>query len=242
MKYKATFHTSTYEADFRNRLRLSSILNYMQEVAARNADQLGFGYQDFQHKGLFWVLSRVKILIHDIPLIGESITVETWPKNLSSLFALRDFNFYNDSGAPCGKATTAWIIMNQSTRRPLRPETLMRDTSWAEGVHAIQEVPGRLESPGNLQKVNDITAAYSDIDVNQHINNVKYVEYILDSFSQKELSDLEIHEFQINFLMEGLFGDHIIINKGLSGDATYFEGIKSDNSKVFQALIGPGSL
>ncbi len=237
MSYKASFLTSTYEADFRNRLRLTSVLNYMQEVAARNADQLGFGYHDFSGKGLYWVLSRTRILIDHYPEIGEEFVIETWPKGMHSIFANRDFRFYDQQGNITGRATTAWIIMNKNNHRPVRPESVMGNPSWVEAEQAVEEFPGRLEPMEVLHPAGGITAAYSDVDVNQHVNNVKYLEYILDSFRQEDFLSGDIIDFQINFLQELRYGESIHLKKGNQGHEHYVEGLSAAGEIVFQSRL-----
>lgn len=231
------FTTRTYETDFNNRLRISSVLNYMQEVAANNAEDLGFGFKKFTEQGIFWVLSRVHIEMKSYPVIGEPFIVETWPKSLVSPFALRDFLFYNEAGETIGKATTAWLIINRESLRPVRPEPVMEGIVRNENRHAIEEMPEKLQTPASMDLVGVVQAAYTDIDVNQHVNNVKYMEYVMNTYDESSLRNRMIKGLQINFLNECRFGEQIELFK--SGDthqnSDFFEGRKSNGNRVFQA-------
>lgn len=233
------FTTRTYETDFNNRLRISSVLNYMQEVAANNAEELGFGYTQFTEQGLFWVLSRVQIEMDAYPVIGEPLIVETWPKSLISPYALRDFLFYNEAGDTLGKATTAWLIINRESLRPVRPEPVMAGIPRNENRHAIEEMPEKLQTPASMDLVGVVQAAYSDIDVNQHVNNVKYMEYVMNTYDEPGLRNRMIKGLQINFLNECRFGEHIRLFKSCdpNQNQNFFEGRKSNGNRVFQAKL-----
>jgi acyl-ACP thioesterase len=231
------FSTRTYETDFNNRLRISSVLNYMQEVAANNAEDLGFGFKKFTEQGIFWVLSRVHIEMVSYPVIGEPFIVETWPKSLVSPFALRDFLFYNEAGVTIGKATTAWLIINRESMRPVRPEPVMEGIVRNENRHAIEEMPEKLQTPASMDLVGVVQAAYTDIDVNQHVNNVKYMEYVLNTYPESELRNRMITGLQINFLQECRFGESLEILRSDNPESKtdHFEGRKSNGNRVFQA-------
>ncbi len=94
--------------------------NFFQEMAYHHANQLGFGYDDLKEKQTFWVLSRMKIRIDQYPVWDDKVSVETWHRGMERLFGLRDFRVMDQSGKILGKATTAWLILDSQTRRPVR--------------------------------------------------------------------------------------------------------------------------
>ncbi|WP_432407588.1 acyl-[acyl-carrier-protein] thioesterase [Wukongibacter sp. M2B1] len=235
------FKIHTYDTDFNNNVKLSSILNFMQEVATNHANSLKIGLNELSQEGLFWVLSRVKIEMIDFPKIGDEIKIETWPKGIDKLFALRDFKIYNFKGEIIGKATTAWLIIDSEKMRPKRPKIFLERIRNFRDEHALLEVPGKILESQNKDLVLEKRAGYTDIDINKHMNNVKYVELVLDSFSEDTFNTKRIKEMQINFLSEVKFGDKIQILQGPFKDASnsfYIEGIKAHtNDRVFKSSI-----
>lgn len=233
------FKIRTYDSDFNNNVKLSSIFNFMQEVATNHADSLKIGLDELSQEGLFWVLSRVKIEMIDFPKLGDVIKVETWPKGIDKLFALRDFKIYNSENKVIGKATTAWLIIDSKKMRPKRPKIFLERVRNFKDEHALLETPGKILESDNKDIVLEKRAGYIDIDTNKHMNNVKYVELVLDSFSKDTFDKKQIKKMQINFLSEVKFGDEIEIFKGpFEGisDSFYIEGInKHTNNKVFKS-------
>ena len=51
---------------------------------------------------------------------------------------------------------------------------------------------------------------YSDLDINQHVNNVKFVEWIVESLPPGTLKALVASELEINFLAEAFHEDRIL--------------------------------
>ncbi|WP_432662918.1 thioesterase [Wukongibacter baidiensis] len=235
------FKIRTYDTDFNNKVKLSSIFNFMQEVATNHADSLSIGLDELSKEGLFWVLSRVKIEMIEFPKLGDKIKVETWPKGIDKLFALRDFKIYNSEDKVLGKATTAWLIIDSKKMRPKRPKIFLERVRNFKDEHALLEVPGKILESQSKDIVLNKRAGYMDIDINKHMNNVKYVELILDSFSKDTFNEKQIKEMQVNFLSEVKFGDEIEIFQGPYENINscfYIEGIhKHTNAKVFKSSV-----
>jgi acyl-ACP thioesterase len=51
---------------------------------------------------------------------------------------------------------------------------------------------------------------YSDLDINQHVNNVSYIEWALENIQSIEKNQRCLTELEINFLGEALLGDEVI--------------------------------
>jgi len=233
------FLVRAYETDASNRLKISSIFNFMQVAAGLNANELGFGYNQLTPKGYFWILSRVILDWKGEVKFDEEIIVETWPKGIDKLFALRDFKILTDQGNCIGKATTAWLMIDNHTRRPLALNSSMFNLPDTAVPPAINETPGKLLAPGPLISLGSRKAVYSDIDVNQHVNNAKYIEYIWDSLPDKYFSFPHCR-IQINFLKELKIGETFTIQMAVDenrDNVVYVEATKFPDNKLVQAQI-----
>jgi medium-chain acyl-[acyl-carrier-protein] hydrolase len=235
-----TFRVRSYEADNNNNLKISSVFNFMQVAAGLNADRLGFGYEQLTQKGYFWVLSRVILQWNGNVRFDEEIIIETFPKGVEKLFALRDFNIFSARGEKIGKATTAWLLMELETLRPL----LLRNDSFelpkADIEPAIIEVPGKIDEPEVKTFIDERKAVYSDIDVNQHVNNAKYLEYVFDALNADLRSQLQSFRIQINYLREIKLGETFKMYYGTTkgqDNRHYLEALNENGQKIFQCSI-----
>ena len=243
--WKECYKLRTFDVDLTNHVKISSIFNFMQESAANSADSLGFGYDQLIDEQLFWVLSRAKIEFNTLPSLGDEIRIETWPRGLDKIFALRDFLIYDGNNALIGKATTSWLMIDGKTKRPVRSDTLAHRLPLTETTNAIDEVCGKIETATETLLIHEVKVGYTDIDINQHLNNVRYVEYILNCFPADVYRDNHINRLQINFLSESRYDDQIRLYKAKTGEEDsvyYIEGLNQNDQKVFQSSIEWDSL
>jgi medium-chain acyl-[acyl-carrier-protein] hydrolase len=238
--WKECYKLRTFDVDLTNHVKISSIFNFMQESAANSADSLGFGYDQLIDDQLFWVLSRAKIEIISLPSLGDEIRIETWPRGLNKIFALRDFLIYDGNNQLIAKATTSWLMIDGKTKRPVRNDLLAKHLPNIEATNAIDEVCEKIETTTNPEFIGEVKVGYTDIDINQHLNNVRYIEYILNCFPIDIFKNNSINKLQVNFLSESRFEDQIRLYKAQTADKPtlfYIDGTNQNNQKVFQASI-----
>lgn len=238
-------HTiTTYDVDCTNRVRASVLFSFMQEAASNSANSLGWGFDDLRKEGLFWVLSRARLIINRDLRVGEELILETWPKKVDGIFAIRDFRMFDAQQNAIGTATTCWLMINSSSMRPLKSSDLRKRLPYHDSDSAIEEVPGKIAEPGNKVMVYEKKMRYTDIDVNMHVNNVRHMESILDCFPAEQYVKNRITSIQVNYLDQVQYGESLRLFLGSGGDDdgfSYVEGSKNQEKKVFQALIEWGS-
>lgn len=237
---KYPFRVRAYETDAHNRLKVSSVFNFMQVAAGLNANELGFGYDHLTPKGYFWVLSRVILEWKGNVSFDEEIIVETWPKGVEKLFALRDFKFYDEPGACIGNATTAWLLMDSHKGRPMLLNKNMFNLPYASIPAAIDEVPGKITELTDTKLLYERKAVYSDIDVNQHVNNARYIEYIFDAIPMHKISPFRSCSIQVNYIKELKPGEtvHMYGSKISDNLAQYIVTAENrEKEKVFQSHL-----
>lgn len=237
------FKLRTYDVDYNNCLKISSLFNFMQEAAANSANSLGFGYDQMVDKQLFWVLSRAKIKFNSFPSLGAEIIIETWPRTIDKLYAVRDFIIYNQDQVEIARATTSWLMINGITMRPQRLNASPIPVAVYEEKIAILELCEKVE-PGKgveVETLNTIKIGYNDIDVNQHVSNVKYVEMLFNVFPMEFFKMNQITRFEINFLNESKYNDVLAIKreKEIDPESTeyYFEARNQHDKPVIQAVV-----
>lgn len=228
----------SYDVDFKNRLKINQLFNYMQESAGNHAEHLGWGYRDIVKNSLIWVLSRVKVRMDEYPSWGSIIKIETWPKDTYRLFATRDFIFSNENGRQIGAATTVWLLLDINTMRPQRVQNVQELYLENRDRHGLNETLEKLPREGAFVKTFERTVSYNDIDVNNHVNNARYVDWILECFSADALSDRHISSLQLNYLSEAKSDETILISmySNSSNNSFFLEGTNgASGSGVFQA-------
>ena len=232
--HKESFSIKSYDIDCNGNLKLFAFMNYAQEMANIHADALGFGYDNLMGKNTVWVLSRVHVKVLRHPKWRETIQMETWHKGDESIFGLRDFFVCDDNGEPLILATSSWVIIDAVSRRILRIRNVVGDDNGtAYQRDAIKKSAERLTSPDGMVLVGEKRVSYSDIDINQHTNNAKYIEWAVDFIDSDMLEQKPVKEFTVNFNHESKLHQKIDIFRKDTGDMVFIEGRLGDTN-VFQ--------
>jgi acyl-ACP thioesterase len=221
------FKVRTWDVDRADRLTLAAAFNYFQEVAGNHAEAIGIGRNRLMEKNQAWVLSRMSALILRRPAWGEEITVRTWPRGTDRLFALRDYDMVDPSNNVIARGRSAWIVLDLGKMRPLRPQSVMDTIPQNEGRDALKDGITALEKPEGSSKVSSRQAAYSDIDYNGHVNNARYVQWIQDILSPRDLEGALTLRLDINYLTEVREDEPIDLYQGSRNLLAPLEGPRS---------------
>lgn len=221
--------------DFTGKLSIPSLFSFFQEVAWEHATLNGFGYEHLKDQGFFWVLSRVNVEISNLPEWTEKITLSTWPSGTEGPFALRDFSVFNNYGDKIIGATSSWLIVDQESRRPRRPDTFKERMPICDSIRATNGNAPKLAS----SIIDDIysyslTTRISDIDVNGHINNTKYIEWALNSLPMNVYKEFSIKSIAVNFLSEGFCDEPIEVRTSIQNGNNFLSIVSrvSDNKQL----------
>ena len=191
----------SYEVDLSKRLALDAALKYLQEAAWNHAEHLGVGHSHLLCRNQLWLLSRMTVMAEAYPEWGQSVLVRTWPRGAKSLWALRDFEILDLGGNRLLGATSAWLVYGLNSRRPQRVDQTVGALRTFPDRCAIQCDPDKL-SESVPAGGSPLAVRYSDLDLNDHVNNTTYARWILDSYPVEYHRKHQVRRLAINFLTE----------------------------------------
>ncbi|TVR89648.1 MAG: hypothetical protein EA428_09750 [Spirochaetaceae bacterium] len=207
----------TFDVGPDNRATAPALGKYLQEAASRQAASLGFGYDNLGENDLFWVLSRLAVEVYRYPRWNEELSLYTWPAGLAPPYALRSFRLISSSGETVAEAGSAWLTIEASTRRPRRVETVIDAKQYEQAERVLADRLTRIRVPERASSAASTALLHaweetrrvrpSDLDGQNHTNNMTYLEWILDGFDGPQPSELELKSFRMNFLKETHNGD-----------------------------------
>lgn len=185
---------------------LPAIAYLLQEVAGNNALELNFDISQLKDKNLTWILHRLHVQMDTFPEWRDAITVETWPSGGDTLRAYRDFRILNADGAEIGRCLSYWLMVDLKTRRPVRipDEVLAMAPDDTEHVLDVQKERLKLDME-EAKNTKTFHVRRSDLDMNRHVNNVKYIEWALAALDEPGT----VREMDIEFRLECRMGDTI---------------------------------
>lgn len=219
-KKKYSYDIEAQDIDFRRRVSLTSLTNFILITAGKNADENGFGLLELQSDNFTWVLSRLVIDMKRMPTENDSLTIETWIEKIGTAFTTRNFRIFDGKGFLIGHAASSWAVMDMHTRRSVLLDTLPAMHQFIVPESTPIGEPGRIPSVSG-EVANSFRVKYSDIDVNNHANSLHYVEWLSDCFTPDFYQTHHIRRFEINFLKELTFGDSGEVYRQLNGQVDY---------------------
>lgn len=235
------FRLHTYETDTHGNLSIPALFNYLQDIASSHAAALHFGKDDLGRDNRFWVLSRIYAVMEYMPGWESEIIITTWPRGVDGIFALRDFEIADSSGKKIGGATSAWLMVDRSSRRPQRPNDLLATLGEElPAQSALGRNPEKIPAVGKAEYSTPIfTVKYSDLDINMHVNNVKYIQWALDAYPLDFRLNNEMDEVEVNYLSESLPGDEVSIEICQSGSDQYIHSVmrKNDDKELCRVRV-----
>lgn len=232
-----TFHfeTESYLLDFRGRITIPMIGNYLLHAASNHASKRGFGFSDMTEKHTAWVLSRSAIEIHRYPEMSEPITLHTWINEVGKVFTGRCFELIDRNNVSVGFARSIWAAIDMQTRRPIPLDIEALSIYVADRACPIEK-PGKIPPVEQGSNGIEYQVKYSDLDINGHFNSIKYMEHLLDLFEPDVFRKKEISRFEIAYLSEGLYGMPLTLHKKEIDPNRYSLAICHEEKPICKAM------
>lgn len=211
----------------------TTVVNFFQETAICHSHAVGLGLERLSAMGMGWVIYRWSIKINKGLHWQDKAKITTWAHRFKGLYATREFSITDQWGNPVGQATSLWIFLNTLRGRPMR---IPEEISAAYGVNPrrlINDDFSELPQVKNPSQVKNFWVRMSDIDTNQHVNNVRYIDWFLETLPEKvyhhgELTSLEViyrHSVRFGTMVEsqteevsGENGEKIFLHRILLAD------------------------
>ena len=182
--------------------RPSAILTAMQETAGMHSHILGCGRETLVQKGVVWVLTRCEVQMEKEARMGSRLSIETFPMPLRRWFFPRYFVFRDDAGAQVGAAGTLWVLFDLEKRCMVAPGDV------AGAIPDNSDLTPPLGVPGPVPRLTGETAAsartpvYSELDVNGHVNNARYADWLCDALGLETMREYRVRTMRLSYAAE----------------------------------------
>lgn len=199
--------------DSSKNLRPAAFLDVAQDLAVRGANNRGFGDNLLNRYDCCWVLARMQVRFGRTMRYEGKGTAVTWHKGNKGLYFLRDYRLLDESGEVLVDSTSSWILMNSVTRSIVRDEHILEMVNKTpESLENAIETPApRIVMPRGAEPelVGEHKVLYSDVDFNNHVNNVRYSVWAMDCLPGELVFGHVLRELCINFNKEAVPGETV---------------------------------
>ncbi len=216
------FALKSYQLDQRGRMPVWIIFQNLQEAAEYNAVDLGFDTETLLQRGLTWVLSRLQLRVTSVPKGRQGMEVETWPSDIVSRFAHRDFRLRLPGEEEYfAVASSAWIMLDMHKMRPVTVATYLPKDHVVHLPRMVTEPFPAFDTQGEPEVLTEFRVRRSDLDLNDHVNNVHYVEWLAESVPEELWRNADVSALDVEYKRAVKFGDTVTVSTYAAGDHTY---------------------
>ena len=217
--------------DFTSRVSVSSMCDLVLHAAGEDAHKRGFGIDALAGNNYGWVLSRMCLEMDYLPEEYSEFTLYTWISDYNRLSSTRNFTLVNDKGEEFGRAVSQWCMIDYATRMPVDMNTMAK----AHEVNMVDS-PSPCERPRRIgvvtsEPVKEHRVVYSDIHFNRHMNTMRYIDMIFDTLPIEVPEHLSAFRFDMNFMKESRYGDHLTLMAQSEGN-TYQFAYRNDSGEA----------
>lgn len=219
MKWIEKYNVSTHDTDLNQRLSLTGILRYMQETAFYHMENARPSYTELFSRGQAFLLNRMTLSVYSEIFSHEEIEAQTWATESSGLTFNRCYRVLA-GGKIAAEAIAMWSLYDFYNKRFIRVSDF--ESGYGEEPMLELDVPKRFHIPKEMELslVGEHTVRYADVDMNRHMNNTVYGDFLCGFIP--DMAGKRVIKFDINYRNEAPLGENVKVYMKDAGDGTYY--------------------
>lgn len=207
----------------------TAISTLLEETAAEHCLEIGYSLYDLKRKNIGWVLISGAIEMDRYPRYKEKITIRTWLSGYSLVKGYRENIILDETGNILGKARGMWVFYDIKKRRPIAiPEDIKKKWPAISEKSSEMDLDKKLINPNSKVPLVEFNVYNLDIDGNNHVNNIKYLHWLIESLPRHLMDNYFLKSLNCRFLSEVYYGDtiRVFIEEG-DVPNTFFHSVNS---------------
>ena len=188
-----------------------------QEMSAIHVDMFGCGHRsllDEEHRA--WMIFRTRMHIHHLAAWRTAFEAETWCQEGHRLFFPRAVTAKEVGGRLLFEAYSHWLILDMKQGRPVKPAYLDNrllhsppNARWFDP--AFPKFPQEEEFSEKVVGRDTVHMNYYDYDYNRHVNNLCYIDWMMEGFSYEHLDAYYPSFLDVEWRSQCHHGDALVV-------------------------------
>ena len=239
MQFKREYFIGAREIGISNKLTNYGILAFLEDIAGIHSDSVGYGVKDVAEKKKAWILMDWKLKVIKRAGFGEKIIVKTWAKTMfkPQFYTYRDFEVYNEKDELIAIATSKWVFLDTKKERisKIDLDVLKIYNPDDKCVFGKEEIE-KINIPEMYESSVDYKVKRFDIDVNNHVHNLNYLNLAYEALPEEVYNTMEFNNVRITYKHQIRLGENVkCFYSNLNEDYTIV--IKSGDLSITHAII-----
>ncbi len=221
-----TFVVDDFYADQTGTLGWGALGRFLLNCSNSHSMNMGIGMGKYDNNVYMWVITRLIVNLHEPIHKGQTFKMETWISKVYYSFMNREYVMMNNDSKVIGTAFAVWALIDAKTRQTVN----LINMFGSDMEQIVYEKTNGLSFDKKRVKLSDsfehsnLRVKFGDIDINQHMNSIRYIEHALDLFP----SELYFHHFlnriEVQYGQETSFNDHLtLVNNKMDDNSMYVE-------------------
>ena len=234
--FRKTYTIQDNCTDRFDRLKHSMILFYAQDAATSHCARLGLDWDTMAAKGMFWAVTRTKVQVERLPSHGETVTVETWPMPTTRVAYPRAMAMYDEQGELLLRTVSLWVLVDLEKRTMILPGKSGVDVGGILRGNELKAPAGI--PPAETDHMARRTVAYTDLDVNGHLNNARYLDWVDDLSGSDFHGSHRLREMTLVYAQEAREGQELDLLWSWNDEEKVFHSeFNREGHRVFAAKL-----
>jgi len=228
--WKEKYTVKVYEADNLGRAGIVPLFDYFQDIAWCHYSRVEAARGRFLTKSQIWAMTRVEVRLERPAVWKEELELETWSRGIEKLTAYRDFIIRDKEGLTIGAGTSTWVVLDLDTKKIQRLGSIA--AKWPSQLEksSINKNADKVLTPEKPRYSGSFKVSYSDMDVNQHVNSGRYIQWMLDDFGREFLEKNAVKIIKVNYADEAMPGDELVAGREDKGNGSWLVHIMRKDS------------
>lgn len=214
-------------------MKLSYLIRELVWTSTLNYDNL-LQNQDIM-KNKAWVLLNWDIDIEEIPKYQKTYTFSTEVYGFYKFYAMRDFSIL-DGGKEIIKAKSLWTMIDLDTRSITRIPEEVKESSLELTRKDLKSYQFNLPKL-DTEEINDIVINNDCIDLNSHVSNAVYLQWLENSLKYEEYISNMVKNIKIIYKKEIKKDEEIAYRKIEKDRSYYFDIINISSGELKASMI-----
>ncbi len=231
------------EADADGYIGMKAYLEYFQDAASGYMHVYDWDNIAVHEKyGVGWLLLKYHMVMHSRTLYDSPLDIDCWiEKNRHPAAVIFNLEI-KEKGRLLAEGRLESCLMDMEKLRIVRPSVIGFDRELAldrkvEGA----EFDRISDDTEGAEFVYEHVVRYSDLDNNNHVNNLNYMPMMQNAFDAEFYEKQTLKEMEIHYKKQCMYGEKLKIYKKQEDDAYRVLVVKEDGSTAVCALMRFGS-
>ncbi|MGM9993819.1 MAG: acyl-[acyl-carrier-protein] thioesterase [Candidatus Avigastranaerophilus sp.] len=209
-KYSETITIKYSETDQNLAMKPFALLNFLQDIAGKNAEDLGFGYSFMHPQNYAWFLIKYRMEFEEYPFDIQNLTLVTEPRGYNKIFAYRNFAIMKNEKT-IAKISSMWSIIDTVKHSMIPVKEVINSPYMPAFEKNAEDLNFAKISPlTQIDTLMEFEVRYNDLDVNGHANNVNYIVWAFEPLTFDFKNTRRIKTLDIVYKKEAKYGEIIV--------------------------------